>query len=672
MNNDKVVRFGDNSDKAKLLNRVARTGYFTRDFVKRQSWFKELEAEGQIEVAANSTKVELVFADRDHRDRSLEKLKARNFSCRPWNPIESPYEYRYPSIIISWDSFEDRPRRDNARRPVVLEELKEAYNKYEKETDVTFLKNCIAEMRRYLSNINFLSRKEIDDIVGKGVSRRDAERVLRQEIQFAEDRLEDLSKNVTEGTDIEDYKGYQLSHTIMRIGDNKPQYFATMVNKTFDKDGKKIMQGHTNPNHRNGWFLSPEDAKKYVDGIELDPSKAQFTEYDVTPVNESEEEFEPFFFKDEDGDFFRDEAQYYIDSLDDKVVTDKLDEYSSFRDFVDNEFSIKVLGSYGNTQEMDELFKYFTIKSPRVTKLGQRVWNECVSESAEGVKKINLPEKVGKWTLCVDTYETLEQNEGHSQEDVDSWYDANGDIAYIYCYTANDGNLGVLAGIQKVDGSLSVYGGGVDSENISEEEFISMMTDKYYLEESVNEGFSKSAYDANTAAMLELKLPEEVAKQKEELNQCKEFEDERVKQTPDKKLKDLKDMELDDESVTGKQEVNDGEVEEVKVVKESVDADDEATEVMLTNALRRNEFYPNKRDGKIVVRDLRAPEAFDIALATLESDSFEVVESEDDGEIKSATLHQVVTLPDSEEVEVRCKINLTLDMLNSELLIMTL
>ena len=91
MNNDKVVRFGDNSDKAKLLNRVARTGYFTRDFVKRQSWFKELEAEGQIEVAANSTKVELVFADKDHRDRSLEKLKARNFSCRPWDPTDSPY-----------------------------------------------------------------------------------------------------------------------------------------------------------------------------------------------------------------------------------------------------------------------------------------------------------------------------------------------------------------------------------------------------------------------------------------------------------------------------------------------------------------------------------------------------------------------------------------------------
>lgn len=80
----------------------------------------------------------------------------------------------------------------------------------------------------------------------------------------------------------------------------------------------------------------------------------------------------------------------------------------------------------------------------------------------------------------------------------------------------------------------------------------------------IRENFSKTAYDANTLLMLQLRIPEEVAKQKEELTQCKEFEDERVKQEPEKKLKDADSMKLADKSVTGKQEVNKGTVNELK------------------------------------------------------------------------------------------------------------
>lgn len=101
--------------------------------------------------------------------------------------------------------------------------------------------------------------------------------------------------------------------------------------------------------------------------------KAVGEEFDLDEALGLKENFEPFFFKGEDGDYFRDEANYYIDTLD---VTDYIDTYDSFRDFVDNEFSVKVLGAWGNSQEMEELFRYFVEQSPKQTKIGRRIWND--------------------------------------------------------------------------------------------------------------------------------------------------------------------------------------------------------------------------------------------------------------------------------------------------------
>ena len=88
--------------------------------------------------------------------------------------------------------------------------------------------------------------------------------------------------------------------------------------------------------------------------------------------------------------------------------------------------------------------------------------------------------------------------------------------------------------------------------------------------EGLKESFSKTAYDLNTMNMLQLKIPEEVVKQKEEMAACKEFKDERVDATPDSKLKDMKSMELADESVTGKQTVKASKVVELKPGKQGL------------------------------------------------------------------------------------------------------
>lgn len=114
-----------------------------------------------------------------------------------------------------------------------------------------------------------------------------------------------------------------------------------------------------------------------------------------------------------------------------------------------------------------------------------------------------------------------------------------------------------MVGIQTTDNKLSVYGCNSDAENISEREFVEILVNDAEMlnDDSLSESLSRTAYDENTLRMLELKIPEEVLKQKEELNQCKKFKDERAKSSPDSKLSKLKDMNLDDKSVTSNQEI---------------------------------------------------------------------------------------------------------------------
>lgn len=121
--------------------------------------------------------------------------------------------------------------------------------------------------------------------------------------------------------------------------------------------------------------------------LHLEESLFEAVDSNILESQESSEDFEPFFFKDDEDNFFRDEASYWIDNL---KVSDYIDEYDSFRDFVDNEFSRQVLGSQGNPQEMDELYKYFTIKSPKETKIGLRIWKEDTKESLTEADSIRV------------------------------------------------------------------------------------------------------------------------------------------------------------------------------------------------------------------------------------------------------------------------------------------
>ena len=63
----------------------------------------------------------------------------------------------------------------------------DAYNKFANEKNVEFLKNAIAEMRRYERNWNFMSAKEKREIMPNG-----GLSALRADIKNAENRLKEL------------------------------------------------------------------------------------------------------------------------------------------------------------------------------------------------------------------------------------------------------------------------------------------------------------------------------------------------------------------------------------------------------------------------------------------------------------------------------------------------
>lgn len=128
----------------------------------------------------------------------------------------------------------------------------------------------------------------------------------------------------------------------------------------------------------------PSDYVPIIRGIEKD-GKVIYNfdmNYEVIPKNRKipddyyaslNEDFEPSFFDEEDTSGFRSDAQSLINRLN---VLDYMDDYDSFRDFVDNEFSAALLGSWGNEQEMDELFRYFVEQAPEQAKIGKRIWKD--------------------------------------------------------------------------------------------------------------------------------------------------------------------------------------------------------------------------------------------------------------------------------------------------------
>lgn len=182
--------------------------------------------------------------------------------------------------------------------------------------------------------------------------------------------------------------------------------------------------------------------------------------------------------------------------------------------------------------------------------------NKEIKMPYEYPAKLHLPERIGKAYLRIDNYDSLGAAEGFSKEVIDDFWGTNGDLAFAYSYRTENSE-GEMVGIQTIDNKLSVYGCNSDIEDIDEKTFVEILVNdaEALNDASISESMSRTAYDENTVRMLELKLPEEVVKQKEELNSCKKFKDEAVKNSSDSKLSKLKTMKLDDKSVTNKQEI---------------------------------------------------------------------------------------------------------------------
>ena len=63
-----------------------------------------------------------------------------------------------------------------------------------------------------------------------------------------------------------------------------------------------------------------------------------------------------------------------------------------------------------------------------------------------------------KWNLKVDTYETLEKENGYTKEEIDGWYDAHDNIKAMYSYISEDEDESPRIGIEYTDGRLCIYG----------------------------------------------------------------------------------------------------------------------------------------------------------------------------------------------------------------------
>ena len=87
--------------------------------------------------------------------------------------------------------------------------MKESYNRYAKETDIEFLKNALAEMRRYERMWDGMSARQKRDIAPEGGLEE-----LQQNIEYAEQRLAELQGAQNEGKQVDekDYKWKELKY----------------------------------------------------------------------------------------------------------------------------------------------------------------------------------------------------------------------------------------------------------------------------------------------------------------------------------------------------------------------------------------------------------------------------------------------------------------------------
>ena len=86
-------------------------------------------------------------------------------------------------------------------------------------------------------------------------------------------------------------------------------------------------------------------------------------------------DFEPFFFKEDNT--FKSDADYIGERL---KVENFIDEYNDYEDFVDTEFTAKVLGGFGNSRENNEMRRYFEENWPQKAKLAHKLFDSMNSK----------------------------------------------------------------------------------------------------------------------------------------------------------------------------------------------------------------------------------------------------------------------------------------------------
>lgn len=86
-------------------------------------------------------------------------------------------------------------------------------------------------------------------------------------------------------------------------------------------------------------------------------------------------DFEPFFFKEDET--FKADADYIGERL---KIENFIDEYNDYEDFVDTEFTAKVLGGFGNPRENNEMRRYFEEKWPQKAKLAHKLFDSMNSK----------------------------------------------------------------------------------------------------------------------------------------------------------------------------------------------------------------------------------------------------------------------------------------------------
>lgn len=118
--------------------------------------------------------------------------------------------------------------------------------------------------------------------------------------------------------------------------------------------------------------------RKYIIRDKNDIKKTVYAKdlaHALTFVDSKVEDFEPFFFKEDET--FKADADYFGERL---KIENFIDKYNDYEDFIDTEFTAKVLGGFGNPRENKEMRRYFEEKWPQKAKLAHKLFDSMDSK----------------------------------------------------------------------------------------------------------------------------------------------------------------------------------------------------------------------------------------------------------------------------------------------------